>query len=149
MNSLMSEVGTTVTSQTDGDWCAVCGEDNACWEPNSCRCYTSQSPTNCHSTFAHQLTLKSVQVALKAQAGVQLNSLNCRDAELTWVEPTDALADAASGEGDAGAPLDHDAKRLWKRAETVNHFSFNRFVLHCNSYFTCLCVCRFRRGKNL
>ena len=45
----------TVTSQTDGDWCAVCGEDNgiACWEPNSCSCYTWQSPTNCHSTFAH------------------------------------------------------------------------------------------------
>ena len=42
----------------------------------------------------------------KAQAEVQLNSLNCRDPELTWVEPTDALADAASGEGDVGAPLD-------------------------------------------
>ena len=42
----------------------------------------------------------------KAQAEVQLNSLNCRDPELTWVEPTDALADAVSGEGDAGAPLD-------------------------------------------
>ena len=45
----------TVTSQTDGDWCAVCGEDGgfACWEPNSCSCCTWQSPTNCHSTFAH------------------------------------------------------------------------------------------------
>ena len=32
----------------------------------------------------------------KAQAEVQLNSLNCRDPELTWVEPTDALVDAAS-----------------------------------------------------
>ena len=42
----------------------------------------------------------------KAQAEVQLNSLNCRDPELTRVEPTDALADAASGEGDVGAPLD-------------------------------------------
>ena len=42
----------------------------------------------------------------KAQAEVQLNSLSyCRDPELTWVEPTDALADGASGEGDAGAPL--------------------------------------------
>ena len=42
----------------------------------------------------------------KAQAEVQLNSLSqCQDPELTWVEPTDALADAASGEGDAGAPL--------------------------------------------
>ena len=41
----------------------------------------------------------------KAQAEVQLNSLNCRNPELTWVEPTDALVDAASGEGDAGAPL--------------------------------------------
>ena len=36
----------------------------------------------------------------KAQAEVQLNSLNGRDPELTWVEPTDALADAASGEGE-------------------------------------------------
>ena len=45
----------TVTSQTYDDWCAVCGEDDefACWEPNSCSCYTWQSPTNCHSTFAH------------------------------------------------------------------------------------------------
>ena len=45
----------TVTSQTDDDWCAVCGEDDgfACWEPNSCSCYTWQSPTNCQSTFAH------------------------------------------------------------------------------------------------
>ena len=42
----------------------------------------------------------------KAQAEVQLNSLNCRDPELTWVEPTDALGDAASGECDVGAPLD-------------------------------------------
>ena len=42
----------------------------------------------------------------KAQAEVQLDSLNCRDPELTWVEPTDALADAASGEGDVGSPLD-------------------------------------------
>ena len=42
----------------------------------------------------------------KAQAEVQLNSLNCRDAELTLVEPSDALADAAPGEGDVGAPLD-------------------------------------------
>ena len=41
----------------------------------------------------------------KAQAEVQLNSLNCRDPELKWVEPTDALADA-SGEGDVGATLD-------------------------------------------
>ena len=45
----------TVTSQTDDDWCAVCGEDDgfACWEHNSCSCYPWQSPTNCHSTFAH------------------------------------------------------------------------------------------------
>ena len=42
----------------------------------------------------------------KAQTEIQLNSLNCRDPELTWVEPTDALADAASGEGDVGAPFD-------------------------------------------
>ena len=42
----------------------------------------------------------------KAQAEVLLNSLNCRDPEQTWVEPTDALGDAASGECDVGAPLD-------------------------------------------
>ena len=45
----------TVTSQKDDDWCAVCGEDDgfSCWERNSCSCYIWQSPTNCHSTFAH------------------------------------------------------------------------------------------------
>ena len=42
----------------------------------------------------------------KAHAEVQRNSLNCWDPELTWVAPTDALADAASGEGDVGASLD-------------------------------------------
>ena len=58
------------------------------------------------------------------------------------MEPTDALADAPSGEGDAGAPL--DAKQLREIAETGNHF-FILFVLHYNSYFTCLCgpVCVF------
>ena len=75
----------------------------------------------------------------KAPAEIQLNSLNCRDLELTWVEPTDALADAASREGDAGAPL--DAKQLWKIAETGNRFFFNQIVLLCISYFTCLSVC--------
>ena len=64
------------------------------------------------------------------------------------VEPTDALADAASGEGDAGAPL--DAKQLRMIAEIGNHF-FILFVRHCRSYFTrlcgsvrarvCVCVC--------
>ena len=63
----------------------------------------------------------------KAQAEVQMNSLNCRNPELAWVEPSDALADAASGEGDVGAPL--DAWQLWKIAETGNQF-FILFVLH-------------------
>ena len=54
----------------------------------------------------------------KTQAEVQLNSPNCRNLELTWVELTDALADAASG-GDAGAPL--NAKQLGKIAETGHH----------------------------
>ena len=134
----------TVTSQTDGDWCAVCGEDNgtACWEPNSCSCYTWQSY---HLQTANQrLHIGNSQIRArylgKAQAEVQLNSLNCRDPELTWVEPTDALVDAASGEGDAGAPLDHDAKQLRKIAETGNYF-FYSVVLHCNSVVLCVRVC--------
>ena len=44
-----------------------------------------------------------------------------------WVEPTDALTGAASGEGDAGAPL--DAKQLWKIAKTGNHIFL--FCLNC------------------
>ena len=59
----------------------------------------------------------------KAQAEVRLNSLNRQDPELTWVEPTYALADAASGEDDAGAPL--DAKQLWKIEERLEIIFFN------------------------
>ena len=60
------------------------------------------------------------------------------------MDPTDALADAASGEGDAGAPL--DAKQLRKIAETGNHF-FLFVSLHCQIYASracvvlCVCVC--------
>ena len=39
------------------------------------------------------------------------------------MEPADALADAASGEGDVGAPL--DANQLRKIAETGNHFFYS------------------------
>ena len=57
------------------------------------------------------------------------------------MEPTNALADAASGEGDAGAPL--DAKQLWKIAETGNHFFFCLFytVIHTSRASVVLCVC--------
>ena len=75
----------------------------------------------------------------KAQAEVQLNSLNCRDPELTRVEPTDALVDA-SGEGDAGAPLimmQSSCGRLL-RLEIIFFYSV---VLHCNSVVLCVCVC--------
>ena len=97
------------------------------------------------SRLAHSVSYSQIRARClgKAQAEVQLNSLNCQDPELTWEEPTDALTDAASGEGDAGAPL--DAKQLRKIAETGNHIFL--FVLYCNSYFTylccsvCVCVC--------
>ena len=62
-------------------------------------------PGNHLQTAIQHLHISNSQIRArclgKAQAEVQLNSLNCRDPEQTWVEPTDALADAAFGEGDA------------------------------------------------
>ena len=95
-----------VTSQTDDNWYAVCGEDGRLLRDLTAAVVILG---NHLETAIQRLHIRNSQIRAsclgKSQAEVQLNCLNCR--ELTLVENY-ALTDhdAPSGEGDAGSPVD-------------------------------------------
>ena len=55
----------TVTSQTDDDWCAVCGEDDgfACWQPNSLQLLYLAITYKLQYNVCTLVTLKSTHIA--------------------------------------------------------------------------------------
>ena len=59
-----------------------------------------------------------------SQTKMRLNFLNCP--EMTWVQATDATADAAAGDGDVGTKL--DTKQLLKIAQVLQ--TTNAITLH-------------------
>ena len=79
-------------------------------------------------TTIQRLQIRNSQIRARglgrSEGEIRLNCLNCP--EMTWVEATDAISDAAAGDGDVGTPL--SAMQLLKVAEFLQ--TTNAMALH-------------------